>query len=113
LTDTFNRGQHFPGGIPPKIRVSNLPRYKVLNPTLRDFWAQGWDSEWTSPEERGPIESPLKWNRETDRVFEGISEGCRSAEPERVAPGGTGAIEPQPRVDDSKLKRDPIAGSLF
>jgi len=29
---------------------------------------------------------------------EGISEGCRSADPERVAPGGAGADESQPRA---------------
>ena len=34
------------------------------------------------------IETPLRWKTETDRIREGISEGYRSAEPERVVPGG-------------------------
>ena len=34
-----------------------------------------------SPEERGPVEGSLRRKAETDRVREGISEGCRSAEP--------------------------------
>ena len=38
--------------------------------------------------ERGPVEALLRRKAETDRVCEGISEGCRSAEPERVARGG-------------------------
>ena len=42
----------------------------------------------TSSEERGPVEVLLRRKAETDRVRKGISEGCRSAEPERVAPGG-------------------------
>jgi hypothetical protein len=50
----------------------------------------------TSPEERGPIEGPLRRKAETDRVREGISEGFRLAEPEWVAPGGARAVEPQP-----------------
>ncbi len=29
---------------------------------------------------------------------EGISESCRSAEPEQVAPGGAGADEPETRA---------------
>jgi hypothetical protein len=35
----------------------------------------------TSLEERGPVEVLLRRNTEIDRVLEGISEGCRSAEP--------------------------------
>ena len=58
----------------------------------------GWGSARTSPEERGPIEVPLRRKAETDRVREGISEGCRSAKPDRVAPGGARAVEPQPRI---------------
>ena len=41
-----------------------------------------------------PTEAPLRRKAETDRVREGISEGFRSAEPGRVAPGGAGASEP-------------------
>jgi hypothetical protein len=52
-------------------------------------------SERTSPEERGPVEAPLRRKTETDRVREGISEGIHSAEPERVASGGVGAVEPR------------------
>src|SRR2546427_10573361 len=48
--------------------------------------------EATLPEERGPTETRPRRKAETDRVFEGISEGFRSAEPGRVAPRGTGAI---------------------
>jgi hypothetical protein len=42
----------------------------------------------TSPEERGPIETQPGRKAETDRVREGISEGFRLAESDRVAPGG-------------------------
>ena len=55
-------------------------------------------SERTSPEERGPVEVPLRRKAETERVREGISEGFRSAEPERVAQGGVGAVELRHRV---------------
>src|SRR5881409_76335 len=41
-----------------------------------------------------PTEAPLRRKAETDRVREGISEGFRSVEPGRVAPGGEGAVEP-------------------
>ena len=44
------------------------------------------------PKERGPAEARPRRKAETDRVFEGISEGFRSAEPGRVALKGTGAI---------------------
>jgi len=37
-------------------------------------------------EERGPIETRPGRKAETDRVREGISEGVRQAESERVAP---------------------------
>ena len=87
-----------------RVSCRNRIRVRSCNPTSRGFLARAWGSEQTSPKERGPIEGPLRWNRETDRVCEGISEGCRSAEPERVAPGGAGAVEPQPRADESKLK---------
>ena len=46
----------------------------------------------TLPKERGPTEARPRRKAETDQVFEGISEGFRSAEPGRVAPRGTGAI---------------------
>ena len=46
----------------------------------------------TSPKERGPIETQPGRKAETDRVFEGISEGFRLAESERVAPGGEDAV---------------------
>jgi hypothetical protein len=46
----------------------------------------------TLPNERGPAEAQPRRKAETDRVFEGISEGFHSAEPGRVAPRGTGAI---------------------
>jgi len=42
----------------------------------------------TSPEERGSDEALLRRKTETDRVREGISEGCRAAEPDRDIPGG-------------------------
>ena len=45
----------------------------------------------TSPEERGPIETQPGRKAETDRVREGISEGFRLAESDRVAPGGEDA----------------------
>jgi hypothetical protein len=45
----------------------------------------------TSPEERGPIETQLGRKAETDRVREGISEGFRLAESDRVALGGEDA----------------------
>lgn len=35
-----------------------------------------------SPEERSPLEARLRRNAETDRVREGMSEGCRSADPD-------------------------------
>ena len=60
--------------------------------------ARGWGSERTSPEERGPVEGPLRRKTDTDRVREGISESCRSSEPERVASGSAEAVEPQPRT---------------
>ena len=46
----------------------------------------------TSPEERGPIETQPGRKAETDRVREGISEGFRLAESDRVALGGEDAI---------------------
>src|SRR6266850_4942449 len=45
----------------------------------------------TSPEERGPIETQPGRKAETDRVREGISEGFRLAESDRVALGGEDA----------------------
>mgnify|MGYP001607757944 CR=1 FL=1 len=45
----------------------------------------------TSPEERGPIETQPGRKAETDRVREGISEGFRLAESDKVAPGGEDA----------------------
>ena len=59
---------------------------------------RGWGSPRTSPEKRGPIEAQLRRRAETDRYREGISEGCRSVEPDRIAPGGARAVEPQPRT---------------
>ena len=41
-----------------------------------------------------PTETLQGRKAETDRVREGISEGFRSVEPGRVAPGGAGAVEP-------------------
>jgi len=49
-----------------------------------------------SPEERGPIEGPLRRKAETDRVREGISEGFRLAEPEWVAPEVREQLSPSP-----------------
>ena len=46
----------------------------------------------TLPKERGPTEARPRRKAETDQVFEGISEGFRSAEPGRVAPRGMEAI---------------------
>lgn len=59
--------------------------------------SRGWSSRRTSPEEREPVEVLLRRKAETDRVREGISEGFRFAEPERVVPRGARALEPQPR----------------
>ena len=74
---------------------------------------RGWGSERASPDERGPIEGPLRWKAETDRVREGISEGCRTAEPERVAPGGAGTAEPQPRADETSQLTPHVGASRF
>jgi hypothetical protein len=68
------------------------------NPSRHHLPVRGWGSARTLPEERGPIEAQLRRKAETDRVREGISEGCRSVEPDRVAPGGARAVEPQPRT---------------
>ena len=57
-------------------------------PSLSTFFGGMSEFGATSPEEPGPVEVLLRRKAETDRVREGISEGCRSAEPERVAPGG-------------------------
>jgi hypothetical protein len=46
------------------------------------------EPERTSPKERGPTESLPGRNTETDRVYEGISEGCRPAGTGRVASRG-------------------------
>ena len=46
-------------------------------------------------EERGPVEASLRRKAETNWVRDGISEGFRSAEPERVAPGDVEAVEPR------------------
>jgi hypothetical protein len=46
----------------------------------------------TLPEEQGPIETLPGRNAEPDRVREGISEGLRLAETERVVPGGAEAF---------------------
>jgi hypothetical protein len=43
----------------------------------------------------GPAEALLRRKAETDRIREGISKGCLSADPEGVAPGGVEAVEPQ------------------
>lgn len=42
----------------------------------------------TLPKERGPVETVPGRKAETDRVREGISEGFRPAQSERVAPRG-------------------------
>jgi len=55
--------------------------------------ARGRGSERTSPKGLGPVEASLIRKAETDRVCEGISECFHSAKPERVAPGGVGAVE--------------------
>ena len=78
--------------------ICDLHEPQSLQPSLP---VRGWGAARTSPEERGPIEAPLRRKAETDRVREGISEGCRSAEPDRVAPGGARAVEPQPRIHSS------------
>jgi hypothetical protein len=75
------------------------------NPSRHHLPVRGWDSARTSPEERGPIEAQLRRKAETDRVREEISEGCRSAEPDRVAPGGARAVEPQPRTFTLPLRK--------
>ena len=54
-------------------------------PVLAWVWQE---AERTSPDERGPAEPLPGRNAETDRVCEGISEGCRPAETGRVAPRG-------------------------
>lgn len=69
--------------------------------SIKHFAARGWGSERISPEERGPVDDLLRRKAETDRVREGISEGCRSAKPERVAPRDVGAVEPWPRATKS------------
>ena len=46
----------------------------------------------TLPKERGPVEIQPGRKAETDRVFEGISEGFRLADSARVAPRGADAI---------------------
>jgi len=51
---------------------------------IPNFSARGWSSERTSPEEWGPIETQPGRKAETDRVRDGISEGFRPAESERV-----------------------------
>jgi hypothetical protein len=78
--------------------------FGLPTPHQDHFPARGWGSERTSPEERGPVEGPLRRKAGTDRVCEGIPEGFRSAEPERVAPGGAGAEEPQPRAITLHIK---------
>jgi hypothetical protein len=40
---------------------------------------------------------------ETDRVREGISKGFRSAELERVAPGGVGVVKPRYHIHLNKF----------
>lgn len=63
----------------------------------REGWGRdrrGGGPDRTSPMEQGPVEAKLRRKAETDRVYEGISEGWRSAKPERVAPGGANAVEP-------------------
>jgi hypothetical protein len=65
---------------------------------------RGRGSERTSQEERGPVEAQPRWKADTDRVREGMSEGCHVAEPELVDPEGARAAEPQPRAVQSYLK---------
>lgn len=69
------------------------------NGNILHFSACDWGLERISSKEQELVETRLRRKAETDRVREGMSEGCRAVDPERVAPGGAGAVEPQPRTD--------------
>ena len=67
------------------------------------------ESEATSPKERGPVETQPGRKAETDRVFEGISEGFHLAESERVAPRGADAITLcQARISPQPIPATPM-----
>jgi hypothetical protein len=85
------------------LSLTRLPKslfsfYLSINPMEPCCRERNW------PEERGHTETLPGRKTETDRVFEGISEGCRPAESGRVAPRGPVAndiMAPSPPIDST------------
>jgi hypothetical protein len=48
--------------------------------------------------EEGPVEIPLRWETESDRIREKTSKVYRSAKAEGIAPESVGAVEPRHRI---------------